>query len=382
MIIPPTNVRDYLTARGWNLVREAMQDRLYVLQNPRYERRQLVIPMDITVPDYDEAVMLLAEKLAYIEGKPLEVILGRFLEVRDDTLRLGITSGREGIDTLPLAFATSAISAAQQLLLSAACTVLMPQVHHPRLSRADAQHFLEAAQFRHTEHSSFVLKISCAIDALDVQAPVAIGDEDMPFVRRTMLTLNRAVRQLVSAIEADRLPDFVNETKRADAPIVSSNLCEALTHFHDEVLRNSLEMSVSWAALSPVREEDARIGPLRIQRDYFPRIEEVRRALRDTAEHLEDTFIGTVEQLNGEMGNDGRRAGEVILALLQQEGEVVRARTNLTADQYERADSAHMNDGVFVRVTGRLHPGRQPRLLTNITQLGLVRPRQNQIEDQ
>lgn len=299
-----------------------------------------------------------------------------------DTLRLRITSGREGIESLPLAFATSAIAAAQQLLLSAACTVLRPQVHHPRLSRAEAQQFLEVAQFRHTEHSSFVLKVSCAIDALDVQTPTLFGEDNVPFVRSTMLTLNRAVRQLVTAIEADRLPDFVDETKRQEAPIVSSNLCEALTHFHDEVLRNSLEMSVTWAALSPVQGADAITEPLRIQRDYFPRIEEVRRALRDTAEHLEDTFIGTVEQLNGEMGHNGRRAGEVILALLLSEGgEVVRARTNLTAEQYEKADEAHMTDGVFVKVAGRLHPGRQPRTVTDITDFELVQIRQIHAEE-
>jgi hypothetical protein len=378
MIIPPSNIRDYARAKGWVLIPEAIPDRLYVLQNPRLNHGQLAFPMDTTAPDYDESVRLVVEKLASFEGYSLESILSSLLAVRDDTLRLRITSGHEGIESIPLAFATTAISATQQLLLSAAHTVLRPQVHHPRLNRAEAQQFLDAAQFGHTEHASFVLKVSCRIDALDIHVD---EDEDVPFVRRAMLTVNRGIRQLVTAIEADRLAEFIEETRRDEEPLVSANFCEALTHLHDEALHNSLDISLSWAAVRPLANIEAEQQPVRIQNDQFAQIEDVRRALRSTADHIEDTFMATVEQLNGDVGDDGRRAGEVILNLFRPQGEVIRARTNLTADQYKRADVAHMHDGVFVRINGRLQPGRQPRQLTNITEFSLVRPRQSQIEE-
>jgi hypothetical protein len=382
-LVTPTDLRDYAKARGWTLLAAGISHRLYVLEHPHLTRRQLVFPIDTSAPDYTEAVMLAAEKLAEIEAKPLSVILASLQEVRDDTLRFRITlDHNSGIDSLPLSFATSFITAAQQLLLSAACTVLKPRIHHPRLSQAEAQQLVKEAQFRHTEHSSFVLKVSCAIDALDVPTPFrlrlfeGLGEPEtetevtVPFVRRTMLTLHRAVRELVTAIEADRLSEFVDEARRDSSPIVSSNLCEALTRFQDEALNNSVEMAMSWAVSFPT---SSTTESLRIQRDYFPRIEEVRRALRSTEEYSEDTFIGTVEQLNGEMGDDGRRSGEVILALLPPEGgETIRARTNLTAPQYEKADKAHMTEGVYVRIAGKLHPGRQPRMLIDISNFDLV----------
>ncbi|PIZ49252.1 MAG: hypothetical protein COY42_04415, partial [Armatimonadetes bacterium CG_4_10_14_0_8_um_filter_66_14] len=105
---------------------------------------------------------------------------------------------------------------------------------------------------------------------------------------------------------------------------------------------------------------------IRIQEDYFPRIDEVHRALRPGEEENEDTFVGTVERLDGEMQPDGRRAGEVVLALLLPDAETVRARTSLSADQYADADKAHMTDNAYVKVKGRLHPGRQPRSLTDV----------------
>lgn len=363
MTISPTSIRDYARAKGWILSPLGRNDRLYVLENPNHPQRQLVIPMDETVSDYDETVSVIAEKLAYFEGVSLEHVVGNLLEVRDDILRIRIMTERDGFESLPLAFATSAIAATQQLMLSAASTVLYPRRHHPRLSRAEALQFLDAARFQHTEHGSFTLKVSCPFDALDV--PGLFGAEEMPFARQTMLTVDNAIRELVSAIEEDVLDEYIENIENAEAPIVSSNLCDALSRMHDEELRNSLEVSVAWSPLRPEPHPQRR-DPLRIQRDYFPRIEEVGRALRHTGEAVEDAFVGTVEQLNGDMNEQGHRAGQVILNLLLSEGEVVRAQANLTAEEYEIADRVHMTDGTYVIVLGRLHQGRQPRRLTDI----------------
>lgn len=372
MSVPaPTSIRDYIRSRGWTLSEAAIADRLYVFSNAHYAPRQLVFPMDEGASDYEESVSLLIEKLAYFENASPEQIRGNLLEVRDDILRIRITGVREGFDSLPLAFATSAVAATQQLLLSAASTVLVPQIHHPRLSRAEAHQFLNAAKFQHTEHGSFVLKVSCAFDALEGGF---FDAQNTPFSRLTMLTVDHSLRELVGAIEADDLDGYVEDTKNNNVPLVSSNFCEALTRLQDEVLRNSLELSVAWSPVSPVQQV-ARPDPIRIQREYFPRIEEVGLALRNTGEAVEDAFIGTVEQLNGDMDDGGRRAGPVMLALLLPEGEVVRANVNLTADQYAIADKAHMTEGAYVIIIGRLHQGRQPRRLTEVSDFEMVEPR-------
>jgi hypothetical protein len=320
--------------------------------------------MDSTAPDYAESVMSVAEKLASLESVPLERLMARLLEVRDDTLRLRITTPLD-IQSLPLSFAADAVAATQKLVLAGASSVLRPQVHHPRLSRNEAKELLDAARFQHTEQGSFVLKVSCSYDGLDIPAV-----DNVPFVRSTMLTILRASRQLVDAIEIDNLGEFVESARNDAAPAISSNLCEALTLLHDNELHNALEVSVEWSALSPLPEQ---VAPVMIQTDYFPRIEEVQRALRDTTVGIEDTFIGTVEQLNGDMGSDGRRSGQVILNLLLED-EVVRAQVNLTADQYVLADRIHMTEGAYAIVAGRLRPGRQPRSLTNVTRFESALP--------
>ena len=74
------------------------------------------------------------------------------------------------------------------------------------------------------------------------------------------------------------------------------------------------------------------------------------------------------------MGSDGRRYGEVVLTLLLDDGEKVMARAHLDSDQYIIADKAHMADNEFVLIKGRLHPGRQPRSLSDIISFNILDP--------
>jgi hypothetical protein len=371
-LIAPTDLRDYAKNQGWIMVKEAAKDRLYVMTNPRFDRRQLVFPMDTTAPDYSEAVMLVVDKLSALEGRSQQAIFKSLVEVGDDGIAFRVTTPRADERCLPLAFAGSMVSGVQKLLLASACTVLKPQAHHPRLSRTEAQLFLETAKFRHTQPGSFVLNVSCPVQGLDVQAPLLPSEEEAPFVRRTTLALQRSLRDLVTSIETDSLEELIAISRKGEGAVVSSNLCEALTQFADESLKNSVEIGITWAACIPRPVDEPRTSVVRIQHDYFARIEEVRRELRSKEQHLEDVFPGTVERLDGEMGPDGKRSGEVILSLLSPDGEQVRVRANLDARQYEQADKAHMSDGAYVKVTGKLHPGRQPRQLSDIKSFELM----------
>jgi len=371
-LIAPTDLRDYAKAQGWVLLKEAAKDRLYVMTNPRFERRQLVFPMHTTAPDYAEAVAIVVDKLALMEARTPQAVLKSLLEVGDDSISFRVTSPRPDENSLPLSFAGSMIAGAQQLLLASACTVLRPQVHHPRLSRTETQQFLETTRFRHTQPGSFVLNVSCPVQAMDVQAPLLLNEMVAPFVRRATITLRRSLGELVTAIETDSLDEFVEATKKSATPQISSNFCEALTRFEDETLKNSVDVEVTWAASIPRPANEPTVSIVQVQHDYFSRIEEVRRELRSVEKHTDDTFIGTVERLDGDVGMDGQRSGEVILSLLLPEGEQVRARTNLKAEHYEKADQAHMTEGTYVKVAGRLHPGRQPRQLDDLRSFELI----------
>ena len=100
-------------------------------------------------------------------------------------------------------------------------------------------------------------------------------------------------------------------------------------------------------------------------------IEDIGRELRPAESFKDGVYVGTVDHLDGDIDDDGRRCGEVLLILLI-DGDTVRAKVHLNADDYAKAIEAHAAGEAPVKVRGRLHPGRQPRMLTDIVDFQLI----------
>ncbi len=360
-LISPTDVRDYAKVRGWIPVPEAIRDRLFVLNNPTIKYRQIIVPMDVDRPDYDDALRIAIGKLAEGEDRPFQAVEASLMEAGADTVRFGVSTLRNLEDGLPLRYAARAIDGAEKALRAAACSEVQRQPFHPKMKRSEAQKLVDSAQMRHTESGSFVLKVACPVDAIPDDSPLMPRP---PFVRRAVLGMAEAVRNLIGALEADTLDKLVEEAKKEGQSPLSANLCEGLLAFQDNDLRANLDFSVSWSARLEM-PPPALLGKARIQWDYFPRIEQVRTALRPEQAPREQTFVGIVDELKGELGADEQREGEVSLDLLV-DGESVQAKVNLGVEQHREAHKAYGQGKTYVKVTGLLHPGNQPRKLTDV----------------
>ena len=151
---------------------------------------------------------------------------------------------------------------------------------------------------------------------------------------------------------------------------MSANLCEGLLAYQDDDLRANLDFSITWS--SRLEAPAARhLEKARIQWDYFPRIEQVRAALRPEATPKEQAFIGIVDELKGDLGPDEQREGEVILALFVEE-EIIKAKVNLGVEHHRLAHQAYGQGKTYVRIAGLLHPGNQPRKLTDVKEFAIL----------
>lgn len=369
-LVSPIDLRDFLKASGWSLLKEGIEHRLFVFDHQTFPRRQLVFPMDVTAPDYGEAVERVIDKLAEMMGLTVTALASSIANLHDDVLQLRVYF--DGDDrSLPLSFASSLVTNAEKMLKASACTVIQPRTNHPKLTLSEANQFIDYARFGQTQVGSFVLNIACPLNAMDAQGRLPLDELDAPFVRQVTLSLQKAVSELVEAIEGDTLQALVDKLKQSRAPLISANLCDALTGMHDDQINNGLEVAFTWSVRRE-RPQAAINRPLCIQRDYFSRIEEVQRELKAASEDEIDTYVGTVERLEGIMDENGKRSGCVVLSLLLSEGEIVRARTNLSPEDYVLADRAHMSNGTFVKLDGRLRQGRQPRELVDMANFELV----------
>jgi hypothetical protein len=358
-LVSPLGARQYAVARGWEPIQEGLKSRNYLLRHSIDRLRQLVIPMDSDFEDYGVAILDLAKRLSEVEERPVTSILADLIMPNADAIRARVRSPRAESGSLPLESAVILLNGARAALLSSAHSVEHPQSYHPRLNRTEGKELLEGCRFGQTERGSFVFTIYCPLDAVGVPPTLDLFEPDvgpLPFVRRTTNLLMASVERLVKAIESNKLDAAIEAS--ANKPVLSANLCESLLTMLSADEEGAVTLSASWAPVLPHKRESIVPSSVSIRHEFFPAIEEIRQYLRPPGEQKEAFYVGTVEELRGEAGIDGRRAGEVVLSLLY-EGEQIPARVSLNADQYAIADQVHMVPGGFVKLHGVLQRGKR-----------------------
>lgn len=356
----PQSIRDYAKANGWEAVRDApLKGRFYLFRNTSEPLRQLIIPMDAQTREYPEMILDVAERISLMEKRPVEAVLNDLLLPNADILRFRLVEAEAAPDSIPLQDGINLLEGAKKALLAAACSVVSPQSHHPRMSRIEAEQLLGECKLGQTERGSYVVKIACPLDAVD---PSMLGLEEIePFVRRTTKLLLASAKRITDAIERDEVEKLYDDIP--GQPVISSNLCDALLTMQAEN-RSSLSISAKWASTRPKPGETELPQEIQFNADYFPVVADIYEKLRPSGEDKESVFVATVETLNGDLGQDGKRAGDVGLWVFHEE-ETIPARVMLNAAEYEIADQAHMA-GELVVFKGLLHRGRRIHKITNV----------------
>ncbi len=372
--LSPIDIRDFAVSLGWKIVPEAVKDGLFVLNSPLDDFKQLVFPKDPIEAKGTEAIFIAISKLSSITGLSEFALTERIREVNEDVLTLRYYSEDKPIHSLSFQEAIDAIEGTKDLLLSAASSVVTPKTYHPRLSRNEAVELIKKTKFRHTEEGSFVLKVSCPLEMDGIPTIDLFGETiNLPFTRQTFALVNRATGELINSIESNTQEEFIVNQKSIDNPILSYNFCDSLIELFDEERQTPYDLNFRWSPALIKKIPAPKLQPtIRIPYSFKAKFEEIRAELKPENKTLTDTFIATVESLNGDIGNDGKRSGEVRLAILL-ESEIVNARVMLNPMQYEEADKAHMSPGSYIKVRGKLNPGKNLRLLNEITEFVLIK---------
>ncbi len=357
-LVKPQQVRSYALAKGWQRV-PGVNGEIALFDLPNSQWRQLVVPMDETFDDYDKRVFDVVQTLSEIESRPGAEILNDLLMPDSDVLRFGVASTSTARGLVPLTDGIALVEGAKKSLLAAACSVVNPVRHHPRMTRTEATQLIAACQLGQTERGSFTLALSCPVHAIEADQALLWGEK--PFARSATLLLMRSIQRVVRAIEADRETDVLEPS--ATEPVVSANLCDAILQMQPSGEQAALNISISWATTLP--PHDPIPQTVRIKAEYFPIIEEIFRKLLPARAPASSLFFGRVVTLNGQPGDDGRMQGEITLALLHDE-EILRARADLSPDDYQKAVDAH-REAEPVKFLGILHLGRRIHRVTGIT---------------
>lgn len=361
-------IREYAISYGWKLVKEALADGLFVLNSPNNDYTQLIFPKDDSLNEYQEMARLSINRLSEFYKKPLHIITEDIREVNEDVISLRYYSADKIVNSLSFHEALESIEATKQMILAAGSSVVNPVLYHKRLARVEAVELLKKTRFRHTEEGSFILKVSCPIQLEAAPAPSLFGDYDVskPISRKAFEIINQGASKLLATVEEDSFSQLLEEQKQSEKPIISYNLCDSLVCLFDDERELPFELKFNWSrAYSSKLPAPQLPQTIRFPYSFKPKLDELKNYFKPESRETTDTFFGTVESLNGNERGDGRRAGEVILALII-EGEIVNARVNLDMNQYEIAYKAHGQDGGLIKVKGRLLPGKRARTLDEV----------------
>lgn len=369
-------IRDFAQSLGWTLVPQALQDGLFVLNSPSRDGTQLNFPKDTTAPEYHEMAEVSLKRLGETMRKPITQLIEDIREVNDDVISLRYFSQNKIVNSLSFEEAFETIGATRQMILSAASSIVNPTVYHPKLNRTEPQELIKKARFRHTQEGSFVLKIAIPFEPVLPSNDLFSNLGDIPFEksfgRKTVELISKSSKAILDAIDSNSIAQLYRSQIEQERPIISYNFCDSLSKMFDEEREIPFELQFNWSVASkqiaPVPKVPTHVT---FPFSYINKIRELKEYFSPQKPEISDTFIGTVEELDGEIGLDGRRSGEVILNVLV-ENDVIRTKANLTVEQYQKAIAAHASGGAYVIIKGRLHMQARVARLEKITEFKIA----------
>lgn len=364
--LAPLDVREYVKALGWKRIASKRPERVIFSRPDGFD--QLIFLDDPSLEDYGPAMFDVLGKLAAAERRSVPEVYVDLLTPNADTVRAGVMSEQANRGQLSLDYATSLLTGLRQSVLAAAHTAVLPRPSHPRLNRADALALIRSARLNQSERSSYTVSVTLPLRSAEDDALLFLAE---PFARQASKVLMRSLDRLYTDIEADSANRALEPIE--GQPVISANLCDGLLKMQpdDGDDRAVLKVGMRWAATRPATDMAGVRTTVQFRRDHFDKIADLYAKLLPAPDRKPRVYFGTVEGLSGEIGSSGRREGDVELNLFI-EGNGVRTRVFLNADQHQLADNAYMSSGATIRVVGTLESRPRVSLLTAVTRFGIV----------
>lgn len=378
-MIRPLYVVDYASNKGWEKAASDVRDYTRLNHSER-DLVQLIIPKRPEDADYTRRMRRVIERLSEVEARPVIDILRDIIRYNSDCLHFRQVSITSKTGAIYLRDGIRLLNGISRALESSACGVIDPQPYYKRLHRSQAKQFLDACMLEQTGFGSFIMNVSCPLKELGAEDSDQLHFENIqniPLVRRIVQYAILAADKIVRAIESCEVGKLVDEigsqsnNGQQNAPLVNANFCDAILEVCTLSEESELHLSASWAPSLPLTISLP--SAVCIRPEYLEHFEKLSRQIRPSdADVKQVSLIATVEELAGDLGDSGRREGDVKLLVFDQDNdELSSATVSLNADNYVVADRAHMT-GSYVRVIGTFRRGPRKHNLTDIQSFSLL----------
>lgn len=353
-LVDPGRFENYLRGTGWVRNARLGRGKSVVYERPDNRLEQARIPTLHGLADFallmGQAVVVVAR---WEKRSALDLLIDMLQPKPADVLRFQERSPATRHGDIPLEHARDLLAGVRRLLLAAAHSVLRPEPFHVRMGLAEAEQFLQGCRLGQTERGSFTLAITCPLDA--GRGP-GLFDESQPFTRQVTTLLMLSLESLAQCVSPAARDALLNKTERE--PMLSANFCEGLLDLTPTDDDSELDIKVAWDHTMPPLANQQLPNIVRIRPEIVPHIEYLATKLRPPQHQELQFYHGTVETLDGRANADNIREGDVVVRVVDADGEPRRARVELPPALYAVADEAHMRNRV-VSVAGILRRSGQ-----------------------
>lgn len=373
------NVRQYLLATGWtreSTLPERVASEIAVFRRQvDGELQEVVVPMKPEQAEYYYRRMAEAvSDIAEYENRLTRDVLDDLSTGPADVVRFHVDDPSVADGTILIEDGLNLFGGAKKALLAAACGVVEPLPYYSQLRRGDSSEFIKSCRMS-SESGSFIARVICPLDAVSSEPAngqiefdeVMDGDEDIavPFTRRVTMSLMGALNTLVTSTDRDAIGHLFEDPA---ANRISANLCDALLEMQPPGRLSTLTVGTHWASAS--QPQTPFPSEIALKNEHFAVVEQLANRLRPQRQPEDSSFIGTVDELSGSPGADGRPSGRVTLRL-QDDSSLLTARVDLDAEDYARAAKAHMANQ-HIKIWGTLRRRARIHKLTRYDRLEVL----------
>lgn len=348
------DISRYLRMRGWQRS-VGKRSGISVFRNSL--GTEILLPSS-EYSDYDDRIFSALASIATNEECSVNQLVDQISTPASDLIKLGLVDDSTESGSVPFKEGLRLLNGARKALAATACSVVQPQNVHLRLQRTEVDTFLDQCRLGQTERGSFIVHLVCPIEPLPFEdLQIKVGSRDrLTFGRKVTRGFVEATKKLVDAIDNETVEQLIsgNETYS-----ISANFCEALVEMQPDGERSTLVIASKWDEFT-LNTPNLPLQPIRLKKRHFRAIEQVGTELRVPLEQSKpQVYGGYVDELKGEQNSAGVMEGEVILTILTEDEQQIRARVILNSDDYAKAGQAHLASKI-VLVKGELH--RRARL--------------------
>ena len=352
-----SDLRTYLTSRGWHSAPFARQEELKFLapQDSGMSEMQLLLPASEKLKDYVERVEQAIRSLSTLEERSAEEVVRDVLSPTCDKLHVRLRTAEVRTGTLLLGFATQFFEAVKNLLTFAACAELDPRPYFPRAFK-EAVTFASKCRLAGTAPGSFRVTVEAPLPppASRIQQQLF----NFPKERRILLKLMNGLTEARAAHDRGEVESFMN----TEGNRINANICDALLHMKPDADDAIVDIQAVWSPTWPLQNQSTGTT-VSFDSRSFETISAIGQAFRSGNESLRQSWQGKVFKLIAEDPLQSIGSAPLIALRIENYHRPLRIELRLAADEYRRAVQAHL-DGKSVRVTGILEKsGKKATLL-------------------